>query len=313
MAAITAIAFTACNMQDSNIASTETVEGIAVATESSSGVATSPVPTKSSTAGNTVSVSETVVGTKSVDHPQTSGLTSDDGFSEIDSESNNAAPSYDGGSYSGSSNSGINSDDSISAPSNRNISDDDIEFDPVYTSPKPSETTSKYSRMPCPDCGEKKLVFYTDYHYITPEKTHVETNPTWDYGIQHCEVQINWMHSSYYTDDEYYNGHYDERPTIVVPFDRMVDIDGVPFDNDAEREATNEALRQAHEWTASIGINEPRCSWQTNGCYSEPDKINYQENPYTVVDEPEHEYVCNVEICENCGCIIYVGNETQIR
>lgn len=167
--------------------------------------------------------------------------------------------------------------------------------------PKPTEDTRYMKHTPCCDCGNETLVYTPNYRYTTPERSHVETDPTWDYGIEHCEVQINWMQSSFFTDDEYYNGHFDERPTIKVPFDREVDTDGIPFNHDAERAATDEALTQAHAWLRSIGINEPRCSYQTNRLYT--DKINYQENPYTVIDEPEHEYECTAYVCDTCGAV----------
>lgn len=167
--------------------------------------------------------------------------------------------------------------------------------------PKPTEDTRYMKHASCCDCGNETLVYTPNYRYTTPERSHVETDPTWDYGIEHCEVQINWMQSSFFTDDEYYNGHFDERPTIKVPFDREVDTDGIPFNHDAERAATDEALTQAHAWLKSIGINEPRCSYQTNRLYT--DKVNYQENPYTVIDEPEHEYECTAYICDTCGAV----------
>ena len=118
------------------------------------------------------------------------------------------------------------------------------------------------------------------------------------------------MHSSYYSDDEFYNGHYDERPTIRVAFDREVDVDGIPFNNEAEKEATADAISQADAWLKSIGINEPLFSYQTNK--GSTDYVNYQENAYTVIDEPEHVYEVGAYVCENCGNVETYGTPTLI-
>ena len=182
--------------------------------------------------------------------------------------------------------------------------------------PKPTEDTRYMKYLSCGDCGNKTLVYTPGYRYTTPEKSHVETNPTWDYGIKHCEVQINWMHSAWYTDEEYYNGHFDERPDIREPFEFKVDMDGNPIEdwNAIQREAIARALTRAHAWTESIGIYESRCSWQTNVFYDELEKINYQENPYTVIDEPEHEYECTAYICDTCGAVVVDWRDVkQIR
>ena len=287
-ALIAAITLTACDTEESALIPTEpiaTVTGFeteVVETSTSPSVTVTPVPNFTETT-TTVTVSskpsetseeitEDIASSEDEEHEYVSSVTDDSSVQTSSAYTEDPVPSYE----------------PSTTPRNTPV-------------PKPTEDTRYMKHASCCDCGNETLVYTPNYRYTTPERSHVETAPTWDYGIEHCEVQINWMRCDFYTDDEYYNGHFDERPTIRVPFDREVDTDGIPFNHDAERAATNEALTQAHAWLRSIGINEPRCSYQTNRLYT--DKVNYQENPYTVIDEPEHEYECTAYICDTCGAV----------
>lgn len=283
---ITAITFTAC----------DTDETILVPTQNAEVTVISEVPTSETVISPTVTVTpapEITVTTITVTAPSEPAETTED-------ITEDTVSSEDGDQEYVSS----GTDDSIAQTTVIPDTDPTSVQESVPEStriPKPTEDTRYMKHTPCCECGNLTLVYTPNYRYSTPERSHIETAPTWDYGIEHCEVQINWMRSPYFTEDEYYNGHYDERPTIRVAFDREVDTDGIPFNHDAERAATEEALTQAHEWLSSIGISEPRCSYQTNRLYT--DKVNYQENPYTVIDEPEHEYECTAYICDTCGAV----------
>lgn len=288
LALITSLTLTACNTEETTLIPTEltvTVTGFeteVIETSVSTTVTETPAPTISTTTVTPIATSETE---EPSDIIAEGAVSSEDGDWEYVSPVSDGIPVQPDATYTAEP---VPSYEPSTAPRNTPV-------------PKPTEDTKYMKHISCCDCGNETLVYTPNYRYTTPERSHVETAPTWDYGIEHCEVQINWMRSPYFTDDEYYNSHYEERPTIKVAFDREVDTDGIPFNHDAERAATDEALTQAHEWLRSIGINEPRCSYQTNRLYT--DKVNYQENPYTVIDEPEHEYECTAYICDTCGAV----------
>ena len=278
--AATAIAVTACNTDESVLIPTEaTVTTEITETEATE---TTASPSVTVTAAPSPRISETPIAAAETAETTEENVEDSDSSDTSEQEQTNAQG------------------EAVFEPASEPESSS--RYTPV---PKPTEDTRYMKHISCCDCGNETLVYTPNYRYTTPEKSHVETNPTWDYGIRHCEVQINWMHSECFTDEEFYNGHFDEHPDITEPFEFMVDMDGNAIENweDAYYEALDKALSRAHAWTESIGIKDPRCSWQVNGFYSEPEKINYEENPYNVIDEPEHEYECTAYICDTCGAV----------
>ena len=174
--------------------------------------------------------------------------------------------------------------------------------------PTPASKYAKY--LSCSDCGQKTMVDHPHYTYTVPARTHTESNPTWDYGIQHCHVKINWALNCDY------NGHEDEKPSISVDFEYKVDKDGNPLDQDEMQAlrsaAVDLAFKKALDWMKSVGAEETGYfSYST--IRDSLDKINYQENPYTVVDEPEHEHERAAYVCENCGSVCFYGEDKLIR
>ena len=318
-AVVMALALTACDDTNFDLVPTEsTIETEVTVTETDETVETVLSPTPTVVPGTTVATGNDtepdVTETEETENNGSSGSeNSGSGSSEgSGSSGGSGSGSSSGGSSSGSgeSNGGSTSGGSAGGGSSSGGSGSDATPtpEPVATSiPKPTETTSsKYDqKFPCDYCGQYKVYTDNHYHYTTPEKTHEETTETWDYGIQHCEVQINWNSNAKALGDP---------PSIKVAFDRKVDTSGKPYDNSAEEQATVKANEKADEWLKSMGIESGfggYFSWQTNK--GSTDKINYNKTTTTVVDEPAHEYEVVAEVCDGCGHVTYIGTPKQIK
>ena len=320
-AVVMALALTACDDTNFELVPTESTTETVVTTETDEAEVTpaisgTPSVTATPAPSGTTVTTTTVPGeteTEETENNGSSGSENSGSGSSGDTSSgggsnggDTSSGSSSGGSSSGSgeSSGGSSSGGSSSGGSSSNTTPTP---EPVATSvPKPTETTStQYARRACGSCGQQKLVDTPNYHYTTPEKTHEETTETWDYGIQHCEVQINWNGNAKALGDP---------PSIKVAFDRKVDTSGKPYDNSAEEQATVKANEKADEWLKSMGIESGfggYFSWQTNK--GSTDKINYNKTTITVVDEPAHEYEVGAYVCDNCGAVTIYGTPKQIK
>ena len=92
-----------------------------------------------------------------------------------------------------------------------------------------------------------------------------------------------------------------------------MDTSGKPYDNGAEKDATNQAIGKANEWLNGMGVSDygHYYSYQTNS--GSTDKINYNKTTTTVVDEPAHEYEVGAYVCDNCGAVTTYGTPKQIK
>lgn len=297
---VMALALTACDDPNMTLVPTESTTETVVTTETDEAEVT-PTPAISGTPTPTIVPTGTTTTASSV-ADGTEATTTEAGS---DSGNTSSGNSSEGGNASGGSNGG--SSGGGSAPTTTQAT----ETTPAPTEAsserpvKPTEATSNnYARRACSSCGQQKLVDTPNYRYTTPEKTHEETTETWDYGIQHCEVQINWKSNA---------KDLGNPPSITISFDRKVDTSGNPYDNNAENDATGKAMNKADEWLKAQGVEN--CSgyysWQTNK--GSTDKINYNKTTTTVVDEPEHEYEVGAYVCDNCGAVETYGTPKQIR
>lgn len=314
-AVVMALALTACDDTNFELVPTESTTETVVTTETDEAEVTPAISgTPSVTA--TPAPSGTTVTTTTVPGETETGETEANGSSGGEN-SGSGSPGGSGGSDGGSgggtssgSSSGGSSSGSVESgggsSSGGSGSNATPTPEPVETSvAKPTETTSsQYARKPCGSCGQQKLVDTPNYHYTTPEKTHEETTETWDYGIQHCTVQINWNS---------YAKELGDPPSIKISFDRKVDTSGKPYDNGAEKDATNQAIGKANEWLNGMGVSDygHYYSYQTNS--GSTDKINYNKTTTTVVDEPAHEYEVGAYVCDNCGAVTTYGTPKQIK
>lgn len=311
-AVVMALALTACDDTNFELVPTESTTETVVTTETDEAEVTPAISgTPSVTA--TPAPSGTTVTTTTVPGETETGETEANGSSGGENSGSGSPGGSDGGSGGGTSSgssSGGSSSGSVESgggsSSGGSGSNATSTPEPVETSvAKPTETTSsQYARKPCGSCGQQKLVDTPNYHYTTPEKTHEETTETWDYGIQHCTVQINWNS---------YAKELGDPPSIKISFDRKVDTSGKPYDNDAEKDATNQAIGKANEWLNGMGVSDygHYYSYQTNS--GSTDKINYNKTTTTVVDEPAHEYEVGAYVCDNCGAVTTYGTPKQIK
>lgn len=317
-AVVMALALTACDDTNFDLVPTEsTIETEVTVTEIDETVETVLSPTPTVVPGTTVATGndtepdvtetdETADNGSSGGENSGSGSPGGSGGSDGGSGGGTSSGSSSGGSASGSGEIGSGSSSGGSS-SGGSGSDATSAPEPTETSvAKPTETTSsKYDqKFPCDYCGQYKVYTDNHYHYTTPEKTHEETTETWDYGIQHCTVQINWNS---------YAKELGDPPSIKISFDRKVDTSGKPYDNGAEKDATNQAIGKANEWLNGMGVSDygHYYSYQTNS--GSTDKINYNKTTTTVVDEPAHEYEVVAEVCDGCGHVTYIGTPKQIK
>ena len=304
---VMALALTACDDPNMTLVPTESTTETVVTTETDEAEVTptpaisgTPTPTIAPT-GSTTTASSVADGTEAT----TTEAGSDSGNTSSGSGNTSGGGSSSGGSEGGNASGGSNGGSSGggSAPTTTTQA--------TETTAAPTEATtttvsSKYVKgVHCGSCGNETLVENAHYRYTTPEKTHEETTETWDYGIQHCEVQINWKSNA---------KDLGNPPSITISFDRKVDTSGKPYDNNAENDATSKAMDKADEWLRAQGVEN--CSgyysWQTNK--GSTDKINYNKTTTTVVDEPAHEYECAAYVCDSCGAVeIVPGTEKKIR
>lgn len=318
-AVVMALALTACDDTNFELVPTESTTETVVTTETdeaevtpaisgTSAVTVTPAPSGTTATTTTVpdETEETENNGSSGGENSGSGSPGGSGGSDGGSGGGTSSGSSSGGSASGSGESGSGSSSGGSS-SGGSGSDATSAPEPTETSvAKPTETTSsKYDqKFPCDYCGQYKVYTDNHYHYTTPEKTHEETTETWDYGIQHCTVQINWNS---------YAKELGDPPSIKISFDRKVDTSGKPYDNGAEKDATNQAIGKANEWLNGMGVSDygHYYSYQTNS--GSTDKINYNKTTTTVVDEPAHEYEVVAEVCDGCGHVTYIGTPKQIK
>lgn len=317
-AVVMALALTACDDTNFDLVPTEsTIETGVTVTETDETVETVLSPTPTVVPGTTVATgNDTEPDVTETDETENNGSSGSENSGSGSSGNTSSGGGSNGGdtssgsssggsaSGSGESGSGSSSGGSSSGGSGSNATSAP---EPTETSvAKPTETTSsKYDqKFPCDYCGQYKVYTDNHYHYTTPEKTHEETTETWDYGIQHCTVQINWNS---------YAKELGDPPSIKISFDRKVDTSGKPYDNGAEKDATNQAIGKANEWLNGMGVSDygHYYSYQTNS--GSTDKINYNKTTTTVVDEPAHEYEVVAEVCDGCGHVTYIGTPKQIK
>lgn len=315
-AVVMALALTACDDATFELVPTESTTETVVTTETDEAEVTpaisgTPSVTATPAPSGTTVTTTTIPGETETEETENNGSSgSENSGSGSSGNTSSGGGSNGGDTSSGSSSGGSSSGGSAGGDSSSGGSGSGVTStpEPVATSvAKPTETTSsKYDqKFPCDYCGQYKVYTDNHYHYTTPEKTHEETTETWDYGIQHCEVQINWNGNAKALGDP---------PSIKVAFDRKVDTSGKPYDNSAEEQATIKANEKADEWLKSMGIESGfggYFSWQTNK--GSTDKINYNKTTTTVVDEPAHEYEVVAEVCDGCGHVTYIGTPKQIK
>lgn len=251
------------------------------ATATTSATATSATTTAATTA--------TEATTKATENSE--GSSSDSGDSGSGSGSSSSEGSSSGGSSSGGGNATVPTTPPTEKP----------------TEPTSTTASSKYvAHLGCGSCGCETLVDTPHYHYTTPEQTHQETTESWDYGIQHSTLKINWMAGAYTLGDP---------PTIEEYYDYEVDTDGNPIGDwtSAQNVAIDAAFARANEWLKSVGATSYAGYYSYSSHRGSVDMVGYEVTTITVVDEPEHEYEVGAYICDTCGAVETYGTPTQIR
>lgn len=264
----------------------------AVTTTETSGKTTE---TTVGTTTETTTVATTTATTEATENG--GGSSSGSGDSGSGSGSTSSGGSSSGGSSSGGSSSG---------GGNSTVTDPTTPEPTETTKPQPTETTSNYARRACGSCGNKTLVDTPHYHYTTPAKTHEETTESWDYGIQHCKVTINWTDGA---------KSFGNPPSITEDFDRKVDTSGNPTGDAVDSGAKSRAAARAKEWLIGAGCPESDVSgyFSWSASFGSIDKVGYTKTTNTVVDEPEHEYEVGAYVCDTCGAVETYGTPKQIR
>lgn len=296
-ALVTTIALTMC---DTPVSKTPMEPGDTVAPSDSSSITTSSTTTESNAKATPTATATTSATATSATTAATT--TAEATTKATENSEGSSSGSGDSGSGSGSSSSeGSSSGGSSSGGGNATVPTTPPAEKP--TEPTSTTASSKYvAHLGCGSCGCETLVDTPHYHYTTPEQTHQETTESWDYGIMHCTVKINWK-----------SGAYDlgEPPVIEEPYDCTVDTSGNLIDDSARSGAIDRAFDRADAWVSSVGSTYNLYSYSTiNGSV---DMVGYEVTTITVVDEPEHEYEVGAYICDTCGAVETYGTPTQIR
>ncbi len=298
-ALVTTIALTMC---DTPVSKTPMEPGDTVAPSDSSSITTSSTTTESNakatpTATSTTSAATTATSaTTTLETTTTETENSESSSGSDDSNNGSGSSSSESSSSGGSSSGGSNA----SAPTTP----------PTEKPTKPTSTTasSKYvAHLGCGSCGCETLVDTPHYHYTTPEQTHQETSESWDYGIQHYTVKINWKEQAYALGDA---------PSISEDFEVTVDTDGNRTSDfsSAQYDAEERAMDRAKDWLSSVGVSSAFAGYYSSSTITGSlEQVGYEVTTITVVDEPEHEYEVGAYICDTCGAVETYGTPTQIR
>ena len=265
------------------------------ATTTESGAKATPTATATTsatatTATTTAATTATEVTTKATENSDGSSSGSSD------SGSGSGSSSSEGSSSGGSSSGGGNATAPTTPPTEK------------PTEPTSTTASSKYvAHLGCGSCGCETLVDTPHYHYTTPEQTHQETSESWDYGIQHYTVKINWKEQAYALGDA---------PSISEDFEVTVDTDGNRTSDfsSAQYDAEARAMDRAKDWLSSVGVSSAFAGYYSSSTITGSlEQVGYEVTTITVVDEPEHEYEVGAYICDTCGAVETYGTPTQIR
>ena len=301
-ALVTTIALTMC---DTPVSKTPMEPGDTVAPSDSSSITTSSTTTESNakatpTATATTSATATSATTAATTTAEatTKATENSEGSSSGsgDSGSGSGSSSSEGSSLGGSSSGGGNATVPTTPPAEK------------PTEPTSTTASSKYvAHLGCGSCGCETLVDTPHYHYTTPEQTHQETSESWDYGIQHYTVKINWKEQAYALGDA---------PSISEDFEVTVDTDGNRTSDfsSAQYDAEARAMDKAKDWLSSVGVSSAFAGYYSSSTITGSlEQVGYEVTTITVVDEPEHEYEVGAYICDTCGAVETYGTPTQIR